>query len=331
MTQGPVSRSELSTRLTAATRLPAIAASAGLVVAIAGAVGALLRAGQPNVALLRVSAAVAIGGGVLGLIGTHIAGVKVRQRLQDDVAGPVAGLLAVVTRAALEDFRGEAPQAGVSELREIASGFNHLLKLQRRQQHLNQTALDAVASRQQAAAEVAKLHKEAEAESQQDALTGLFNRRKLDLDLAWECQRCTANNTIMSYVMVDIDHFKLFNDTHGHQGGDELLRQMGALLAKMVRATDTCYRYGGEEFALILRGTPAEGACIMIDRLRERVAARFIELGTPITASFGVAALPAYGVNPEELIASADGALYVAKEQGRNRVVLGAARPAAPG
>jgi diguanylate cyclase (GGDEF)-like protein len=329
MSRDAVRRSELSDRLSEATMLPAVAAGIGLVVALAGGVGALVLAPSDGGAV-RLFSVVSIAGSAGGLIALGGLVLLVRRRVQAEVSRPVAVLLAAVTRAALDDFRGDVTQAGVSELREIASGFNHLLRLQRRQQHLNQTAMDAVASRQQAATQAAMLHKQAEEASLRDGLTGLYNRRKLDMDLATECERSLASGIPLSYVMIDIDHFKAFNDTHGHQGGDELLRRLGALLAHEARATDSCYRYGGEEFALILRGTSPDGACVMTDRLRQHVAETFIAFGTPVTASFGVSAVPDHGTCPEQLIAAADGALYVAKDKGRNCVVLGSPRQPAP-
>lgn len=154
-----------------------------------------------------------------------------------------------------------------------------------------------------------------------DALTGLRNRRAFQERLTDEVARARRHGNPLSLVLVDIDHFKSYNDTFGHPRGDEVLRNVGRLLSRMMRDTDFAARYGGEEFAVILTHTDRSGARQVAERLR-----RGIEQATweerPITASLGVASLGDDAITHEELLEQADKALYRSKEQGRNRVSL---------
>jgi diguanylate cyclase (GGDEF)-like protein len=121
--------------------------------------------------------------------------------------------------------------------------------------------------------------------------------------------------------MLDVDHFKAFNDRHGHRRGDEVLEQVGSLLRDGIRSSDSAYRYGGEEFGLLLRDTTLGAAIALCERLRVAVEERFAVRQQRITASFGVAALEPGMDAPADFIETADRALYQAKSAGRNRVV----------
>ena len=158
-----------------------------------------------------------------------------------------------------------------------------------------------------------------------DALTGLANRRRLMARLEEEVQRARRFRTPLSVVMIDIDHFKQVNDTHGHAMGDEVLRNIGALLKAGVRATDLAARYGGEELTLVLPHTDAPGALLVAEGLRQRFAELEHHLdGVSLrkTASLGVATRDGQSEIPsaEELLKHADEALYRAKQGGRDRV-----------
>ena len=120
--------------------------------------------------------------------------------------------------------------------------------------------------------------------------------------------------------MLDVDHFKLVNDTHGHQAGDDILRSVGAALREQCRDFDTAARYGGEEFAVILPGSGADEAAAVAERLRRRIAES--DAGPPVTASAGVASFPVNALEPETLIRAADEALYESKGAGRDRVTV---------
>jgi two-component system cell cycle response regulator len=123
--------------------------------------------------------------------------------------------------------------------------------------------------------------------------------------------------------MLDVDNFKAVNDIHGHQAGDEILSEFGSAFARTLRETDTAYRYGGEEFCVLLRETDAHAASIVADRLRSEIANRFAgnRGSATVTASLGVAAIPGDAIDAKTLIAAADRALYAAKAAGRNCVV----------
>ena len=164
-----------------------------------------------------------------------------------------------------------------------------------------------------------------EALSVTDGLTGLANRRHLMTKLEQEVQRARRYKTPLSVVMIDIDHFKLVNDSYGHAMGDEVLRNIGKLLMAGVRTTDLAARYGGEELTLVLPHTDLAAALLVADTLRQKFAEQDHTLdGVTIrkTASMGVAARDGQGEvpNAEDLLKFADEALYRAKEGGRNRV-----------
>ena len=174
-----------------------------------------------------------------------------------------------------------------------------------------------------------RLHTAAEEQGRRDPLTGLFNRRQMDADLDAESRRATRYGSPCSFMLLDIDHFKKLNDTYGHTYGDEVLREVAGLLSASLRDTDTAYRYGGEEFAVVLRATALDDALPLVERLRCDVERHFAgRRGAPVTASFGAAGVDSGGDTPLRVIQAADAALYRAKERGRNR--LEAAPAAAP-
>jgi len=164
--------------------------------------------------------------------------------------------------------------------------------------------------------------------SRTDILTGLANRRHLDQVLETEFARLTRSGALLSLIMIDIDYFKQFNDTYGHVMGDECLRTVGHLLARLAgRAPDLATRFGGEEFLIVLPETDAAGARMLAKRLRESVAALAIaHASSPaarhVTVSVGVLTVhPATIDNAQTAVSEVDRQLYAAKQQGRNRVV----------
>ena len=152
-----------------------------------------------------------------------------------------------------------------------------------------------------------------------DDLTGLRNRIALRQKLTEECQRAKRYRLSLALVMMDVDHFKSFNDTFGHPAGDDVLRIVSRLLQEKARATDIVARYGGEEIAILLPNTDLDGATALAERFRHAIENANWER-RPVTASFGVATWTETMNGPDELIAAADQALYRAKERGRNRV-----------
>jgi len=151
-----------------------------------------------------------------------------------------------------------------------------------------------------------------------DGLTGIANRRVFDSVLDRELARAARNNAPVSLVMLDIDHFKQLNDTHGHQRGDDVLRAVAAALAEQCREYDTATRYGGEEFAVILPNCTANEAPAAAERLR--VAITEADSPVRVTASAGVATFPLNGHDADSVVTAADEALYESKRTGRNRV-----------
>ena len=153
-----------------------------------------------------------------------------------------------------------------------------------------------------------------------DSLTGLYNRRYLTAHLASTVDSLAAEGKPLALAMVDIDHFKAINDSHGHAAGDGVLRDIAQLLKRSLRATDMVARLGGEEFAVVMPDTGVGMAQAVTRRLR-RVIAEATAAKVPITVSIGVAAMRGPGDTPERLLKRADDALYEAKRGGRNRVI----------
>jgi diguanylate cyclase (GGDEF)-like protein len=167
--------------------------------------------------------------------------------------------------------------------------------------------------------------------SVRDSLTTLFNRRYLEETLARELRRAERKRISLGILMVDVDHFKRYNDTYGHGGGDALLQELGLLFRKQVRGYDIACRYGGEEFILMLPEISpeiarmrAEEICAAVRHLRPHYDGHSLEA---VSISVGVSLYPEHGLTGEALIAAADAALYQAKHEGRDRVVM-AGRPA---
>jgi len=157
-----------------------------------------------------------------------------------------------------------------------------------------------------------------------DQLTGLFNRRFIDETLRIDLAKAARSGETFSVAMVDVDHFRTFNDTHGHEAGDLVLSTLGAHFIRCLRQSDTACRYGGEEFLIVLPGTTRDMAMEMLEMLRSSVEALLVRVDAKhqvsVTVSCGVATYPLHGEDEEELIRKADGALYYAKRNGRNRV-----------
>jgi diguanylate cyclase (GGDEF)-like protein len=175
-----------------------------------------------------------------------------------------------------------------------------------------------------AAAYNARLIEEEEKRAMQDGLTGLSNRRQLDIQLEETLGQVSRREGRFAVMLVDVDHFKKLNDTYGHPAGDAALRALARLMQEHLRTGDHAARYGGEEFAVILPDTEEKGAVLLADRLRKAVAAWeevFAGARLHMTASFGVALYPEDGTDKATLLAAADKALYAAKQGGRNRVV----------
>jgi diguanylate cyclase (GGDEF)-like protein len=155
-----------------------------------------------------------------------------------------------------------------------------------------------------------------------DPLTGLPNRRTLHFSLSHHFGRVQRGFGELSVVLFDLDHFKTYNDRHGHQAGDDALRLVGSVLREQTRRSDVSGRYGGEEFLTLLPGEGAKAAQVFAERIRQSVAGQEISTGDRLTISAGVASFDSSMKEVEELLETADRALYGAKSQGRDQVVV---------
>lgn len=165
-----------------------------------------------------------------------------------------------------------------------------------------------------------------EASANSDCLTGLFNRRKFNEDLEMEILRARRYGHDMAFLIIDIDYFKLVNDTHGHLAGDEVLRQVAEVTQCTLRETDLVYRFGGEEFAALLPEASGGVALAVAEKVRRAVEEHevfFKGANLRVTISVGVASLVGVSQDARELYHRADTALYAAKSAGRNRCMLG--------
>ncbi len=159
-----------------------------------------------------------------------------------------------------------------------------------------------------------------------DPLTGLYNRKHFEERLEDEIQRALRYQRVLTLILVDIDHFKIYNEKSGHARGDALLRELTSLILSSVRRTDFVARYGGEEFMIVLPETPQSNALTLADNLRETVAAYPFPLREDlpngmVTISLGVTSLPDDANDSASLLQTAEAALYRAKRRGRNKVM----------
>jgi len=234
-----------------------------------------------------------------------IDGTELTRRIRSQDAVPYPDVI-ILTARADQDHALHAMEAGADDL-----VFKPL-------------AREALERMLVGAARVTALHRRLHRDARQDALTGLGNRHRLAEDLAAMQARAQRYGHRWCVALADIDRFKGYNDGHGHLAGDDLLRRFGAALAATVRGGDTVYRYGGEEFLVLLPEQTLETAALAAERLRRVVE----DLGVPhpdggvVTVSVGVAAPAEGGESADDLVAQADTALYAAKARGRNRVEL---------
>ena len=231
------------------------------------------------------------------------------------IVRPLERLTKGAAEVAEGDLAVDLPTA-TGEVGELTYVFNHMVgRLRQSRQDLddvNETL------RQQ--------NEELERLSASDSLTGLSNRRILTQRLSEELLRAQRQSHSFTVLMLDVDHFKKYNDAHGHPAGDEVLRKVANILRNCTRAGDCTARYGGEEFAVLLSGKGGDTALQLAERIRARVAAEEF-VGGKVTISGGIAEFPAHGHTAEAVISSADEALYEAKREGRNRVVCARPKP----
>ncbi len=170
--------------------------------------------------------------------------------------------------------------------------------------------------------ENAQLYHQAKVRANTDELTGLYNHRSFHERMEQEIARGSRFGGTFSLIMLDIDLFKAYNDIYGHLAGDQVLRKVGHYITSSIRSVDLAFRYGGEEFAIILPEARLDDAYKVAERIRKTVESKTSSRAMPITASLGVGNWPNDGVMKEEVIGLADAALYRAKQTGRNRTCL---------
>ena len=170
--------------------------------------------------------------------------------------------------------------------------------------------------------ENAQLYTKAEHRSRIDELTGLFNRRHFEERLKEELARHSRHSEVFSLFLLDLDSFKTYNDIYGHPSGDRLLNEIGRIIKRTIRSADQAFRYGGDEFIIILPQTTTDDAYSVAERVREQVARGMEAKEIAVTCSIGLASYPSDAVIAGELITIADTALYYAKRTGGNRVYL---------
>jgi diguanylate cyclase (GGDEF)-like protein/putative nucleotidyltransferase with HDIG domain len=182
--------------------------------------------------------------------------------------------------------------------------------------------LVTVASEAGVVMENAQLYAKAKERAHTDELTGLFNHRYFHERLDEEISRCSRFGDIFSLLFLDMDLFKAYNDIYGHLAGDDMLKQIGQYTKNSIRGIDMAFRYGGDEFTVILPQASLEDACKVAERIRKKIEVEMDSKGAPLTCSLGMASWPTDGVMREEIIQAADAALYYAKQMGRNRICL---------
>ena len=182
--------------------------------------------------------------------------------------------------------------------------------------------LEKVALQIAAPVENAQLYAQLEQRSRIDVLTGLFNRRHFEEQLKDEVSRHSRYGDLFSIFMLDLDNFKTYNDAYGHPAGDILLNQIGKIVKSSVRNVDQAFRYGGDEFVVLLPQTASGDAWVVAERVRGQLAGEMEKKAIAVTCSIGLASYPADGVVADELVNVADNALYYAKRTGGNRIYL---------
>ena len=179
--------------------------------------------------------------------------------------------------------------------------------------------LEQLASQISMPIENARLYARTERLARVDGLTGLLNRRSLDELLQSEIGRHSRYGGMFSMIILDLDSFKSLNDNYGHLAGDEVLRKIGNMIKMAIRESDQAFRYGGDEFAVLLPQTPMDAAYKVAERIRQQTFATLEIDSRPIGTSVGLASWPADGVGSNDIISAADKALYISKRSGGNR------------
>ena len=249
-------------------------------------------------------------------------GFEVCEQIKSNEATQIVPVIMVTALNEIED-KIKATEAGADDF--VSKPFNKLELLTRvksllRIKELHDKLNDKVNELEQARERLRQL-------AITDGLTGLYNHRYLKEHLRQELQRAGRHNLNASVVMIDIDHFKKFNDTFGHPAGDVLLKKLADLLRENIRKIDIAARYGGEEFCLVLIETNKEAATIVAEKVRRLIGSYQFQRKesstyVSVTISVGIATFPTDAKDMDEIIEVADKRLYAAKQKGRNLVII---------
>lgn len=255
--------------------------------------------------------------------------VLLAYRLAGELSRPIETLAGIANgiRSGQARTRFEITSS-LREIRSLAASLEDMTdSLLSHEQALHEANTTLEQKVQARTTELAAANRELEHLSRHDSLTGLHNRRAGNERLRAEFLRMKRSGGIYTIIMLDIDHFKLINDHHGHAAGDMVLRQVAGALESCVRTTDFVARFGGEEFIIILPDTTTAGAPIIAEKIRTRVAATAIPVIGHITISLGLATAAATDSDEGQAVRAADAALYAAKHAGRNRVCVAGFMP----
>jgi diguanylate cyclase (GGDEF)-like protein len=245
---------------------------------------------------------------------------------------PILLLSEGAKRVAAGDLEIYLPVRGNDEIGDLTRAFNDMAQRIREGRESVEAARDELAH---ANAGLRDANRTLETLAITDGLTSLFNRRHFQDTLETEIRRAEQQGRVLSLLLLDIDHFKQYNDRHGHPEGDAALRRVAAQVTKAIRSSDMAFRYGGEELAILLPGCPKTQGADVAEKIRNAIRThpqRPGRFGGPLTVSIGVAVFPDDARTPSGLMDSADAALYAAKAQGRDRVAVStpSATPAQP-
>ncbi|MEN9580719.1 MAG: hypothetical protein RJA70_3728 [Pseudomonadota bacterium] len=245
----------------------------------------------------------------------------ISEKIVEDV---LAQLPDLVTEAASAFQRDVGPQLDLAQLRDDAN--QRLVEMNHQLEEIVRTLKRVVAEKEDLTRRLQGANQALATQATTDALTELPNRRALEEALSRDLARALREKSQMSFVVADVDHFKKFNDTYGHQTGDEVLKVVARVMRAAARKGDITARFGGEEFCVVLTGTDEQGAMLAAKRLRiaiERTTVPSAQGPLRVTASFGIATVDHdHAETKEQLFKRADDALYKAKEAGRNCVMV---------
>lgn len=259
---------------------------------------------------------------LLDIMMPKLNGFEVCKRIKDDKATQYIPVIMVTALNEIE-HKIKGQEAGADDF--ISKPFNKLELLTRVKSLLRIKSLHDQLNEKIAELEIAKERLRQLAIT--DGLTGLYNHRYFKEFLLRELDRARRHRLQISVAMIDIDFFKLYNDTHGHQAGDEILKQIAGLFSQNIRKIDLAARYGGEEFAVVLLETNKRSGSVVAEKIKNLIEEypfpnEETQPNGKITVSMGLATFPDDASNFDELIGFADRRLYLAKQRGRNQVVV---------